>query len=417
MTRRKLKIAVSIWSFTPGTGGLQAHARNLCKHLRQRGHDVQVITRSATRIPVFDDYLFFNEPGDDIQVDGIPVRPLRFSRSWRPILWLILKAAARPALGGLAARLYEIVAGKPARAAFAGFDIIHHVGHGRELMGYAAAAAARDLKIPFLVQPTCHPFHAGDTPLDHRLYNKAGRLLVHSRYEADYFHSRRFRSPIDVVWNGIDDRTDGQAERFRKTFGVSGNIILYIGRRDSQKGYFLTLEAFKLIRRQRQDVTLVCLGPGEPTASSPKADAVLDLAFPSEQIKHDALAACACLCVPSEGESFGLVYMEAGRYGKPVIGRNVPVLRELLENGSAGLLLGTPDDKRNWAALRPDELAAGVLKLLSSPQECQRMGVNGRRISEQFLWPRIVEHFEAAYRKELLKSSSEPSIIFASCRT
>ncbi len=82
MSERKLKIAISIWSFTPNTGGLQAHAQNLCQHLRARGHEVCVVTRSATRIPANGDYLFFNEPADGLRVAGIPVRPLRISHGW-----------------------------------------------------------------------------------------------------------------------------------------------------------------------------------------------------------------------------------------------------------------------------------------------------------------------------------------------
>ena len=328
------------------------------------------------------------------------------------MLWLILKLAARPSFWGVAARLYEVVAARPARFAFAGFDIIHHVGHGRELFGFAAAAAARELKIPFVVQPTCHPYHAGDSSLDHELYRKANRLLVHTRYEADYFSSKAYRCPIDVVGNGIEDCLDGEGERFRERFRISGPIILYIGRKDSQKGYYLTLEAYKQIRKSRPDVTLVCLGPGGQVASQARMEGIVDLDFASEQMKHDALAACSCLCVPSEGESFGLVYMEAGRYAKPIVARNVPVLRELLENGSAGLLLGTPNERGNWAALGPEELAVGVLNLLSSPDKCQKMGENGRRISEQFLWPRIIENFEASYYKELRRPQRQSLVAF-----
>ena len=51
MTPASLKIAISVWSFTPNTGGLQAHAQNLCKHLRERGHLVQAVTRPPPAFP------------------------------------------------------------------------------------------------------------------------------------------------------------------------------------------------------------------------------------------------------------------------------------------------------------------------------------------------------------------------------
>jgi glycosyltransferase involved in cell wall biosynthesis len=161
----------------------------------------------------------------------------------------------------------------------------------------------------------------------------------------------------------------------------------------------LLLDAFKVIHRQRRDINLVCMGPVGSKDKQQTVEGLIDLNFTSEELKHDALAACTCLCVPSEAESFGLVFMEAGRYGKPAIGRKVAVLQELLNDGAAAVLLGVPDEARNRAMLSPEVLAAGLLKLLSDPTECHRIGENCRAVSEQFLWPRVVKRFEASYKK------------------
>ncbi len=401
MSPRKLKIGVSIWSFTPNVGGLQAHAEQLCRNLQKRGHEVIVVTRAARHKLEGNDYLFFNEPESSLMVNDVTVRPLKFAKSWRPVLWLISKCKVRLRLAGLGVNLYRMVSRKSARNAFAGLDIIHNIGDAAELNGFAAAAAARHWQIPFVVQPTCHPHHYGDLPMDFYLFSKASRLLVHTKYEGEYLRQRGFLCPIDVVGNGIEERADGIPSRFRNRFGIADPFILYIGRKDSQKGYFLLLEAFKLIRCQRPDLSLVCMGPPVSSNARPQMDGLVDLDFVSEENKHDALAACTCLCVPSVGESFGLVFMEAGRYAKPVIGRNVPVLRELWADGEAGKLAGLPDEERNIARLEPDELAAELLNLLSDESECRRLGGNLRRISEQFVWPRIVERFEASYYETL----------------
>ncbi|HEY2328520.1 MAG TPA: glycosyltransferase, partial [Verrucomicrobiae bacterium] len=215
MSGRKLKIAVSIWSFTPDTGGLQAHAEQLCQNLLKRGHDVTIVTRSASRVPHGTDYLFFNEPDSQLTVRGVRVKPLKFSRLWLPVLWLLGKCVVRPRLEKLAAKLYQLVARASAREAFAGMDVIHHVGEAATLVGFAAAAAAKYWSIPFVAQPTCHPHHVGDSPLDFQLFAKADRLLVHTQYEGDYFRQKSFECPIDVVGNGIEDRADGVAARFR----------------------------------------------------------------------------------------------------------------------------------------------------------------------------------------------------------
>jgi glycosyltransferase involved in cell wall biosynthesis len=383
--------------FKPGTGGLQAHAEHLCRHLQHRGHEVVLVTRAYTRVPHFRDYLFFNEPACDTAVNGVCVRPLRFSTAWRPAQWFLSKCVPRPPLQPLGVWIYRLQARRQARAAFAGFDLIHHVGQATALIGFAAADAARYHRIPFLVQPTCHPHQIGDSPLDLRLYAQADRLLVHTRYEGDYLRRNGLTMPIDVVGNGIEDRSDGQSERFRAQFGVKGPIILYIGRKDPDKGYPLLVEAFTQVRQRRPDISLVCMGPPGDTRLVQKVEGLVDIDFASEEMKHDALAACSCLCVPSIGESFGLVYMEAGRYAKPVIARRLPVLEELLDGGSAGLLLGTPDPQSNSATLKAQELASGLLKLLSSPEDCRRLGENCRQASDSFIWPAVIRRFERAY--------------------
>lgn len=398
---RRLKIGISIWSFTPNTGGLQAHAENLCRYLLARDHEVWVVTRSATRVPVQDDYLFFNEPSDDIRVAGAPVRPLRLSHLWSPMLWTILKTGARPSLRSLAARLYERVAAGPARSAFAGLDLIHHVGHATALVGFAAANAALRHRVPFLVQPTAHPLNFGDDPLDFKLYRRAGRLLVHTEYERDYFRSRGLSMPMDVVYNGIENRADGQEGRFRQKHGIKGPMVLYLGRKAVDKGYPLVIEAFQRVRAEMPEATLVCIGPSSLDAEVKPAPGVVELKFVTEDEKHDALAACTCLCVPSQGESFGLVYMEAGRYGKPVIGRRIPVLEELLGKRNAAMLLGRGEPELNRAHLDAPELAESIRQLLSDKTLCRQIGEACRQVSEAYLWPKVVENFEQAYYRAL----------------
>jgi glycosyltransferase involved in cell wall biosynthesis len=401
MTERKLKIAISIWCFKPETGGLQAYTEQLCWELQRRGHHIFVVTRAATRVPQWRDYLFFNERAASLSVKNIPVRPLRFARVWWPVLWLLGKLVVRPRFQPIAVQLYKLVSRKPARLAFRDVDLIHHIGEASPLTGFAAAAAAKHWGIPFVVSPTCHPHHVGDSPLALRLYKQANRLLVYTEYEAQHLRRKLEGCAIDVVGIGIENRSDGNAEKFRTRFGLDGPFILFIGRKDRQKGYLLLLDAFKVLRRQRPDMNLVCMGPTESTAEQQEIEGLIDFDFTSEELKHDALAACTCLCVPSDGESFGLVYMEAGRYGKPTVGRKVAVLEELLHDGVAAVLLGVPDDAHNRATLSPESLAAALRKLLSDPKECRRIGENCRAVSEQFVWPRVVKRFEASYYQAL----------------
>jgi len=398
MSGRKLKIALSIWMFKPGTGGLQAHAESLCRELQKLGHEVVVVTRAYSRVPEFLDYLYVNEEQGDILINGVTVRPLRFSRAWRPVQWLLSKFVHRRGLAGVGLWLYRMQARRSAINAFSGFDLIHHIGQSNALLGFAASDAARLLGMPFFVQPTCHPYQAGDSPLDHRLFRLADCLLVHTEYERDYFKSKQYKMPISVVGNGILDRADGDGGRFRRNYGVKGPFILYIGRKSKDKGFPLVAEAFREVHAKCPDVTLVCMGPPDQENNPVKTcGSFVNLDYVTEDDKHDALAACMMLCVPSEGESFGLVYMEAGRYSKPVVARALPVLQELLLQGKAGLLLGSADQVTHQVEITPTMLSDALISLIHDNETMRSLGKRCHEVSSSFVWNVVVRRFENAY--------------------
>lgn len=393
-----MKIGLSIWMFKPGTGGLQSHAEHLARHLMARGHEVTVLTKAFTKVPERLEFLYFSENPDAGEIGGVPVRAVNYSPRLRPLHWFIAKAKDKGGLKNLAISLYRWQAKIGNENLYRSFDIIHHVGQATALLGFAAADGAKKWRTPFVVQPTCHPYQIGDAPLDLKLYRLADRALVHTSYEAAHLRPMLGSMPIDVVGNGIEDRSDGVAERFRDRHAIRGPMILYIGRRDADKGYGHVTRAFRLVKQKQPDATLVCMGPAGGLEKF-EEPGILNFEFVDEQTKHNALAACDCLCVPSEGESFGLVYMEAGRYAKPVIARRLPVLEELLENGKAGLLIGRANPSKNENRLEPQELSDQILNLIQNPRLAAQIGEECRRVSGEFIWSKIVEKFERAYSR------------------
>ena len=382
--------------FKPGTGGLQSHAEHLARHLIARGHEVTIFTKAFTRVPEGMEFLYFRDQLGG-EVGGVPVKTINYPAILRPLHWFIAKAKDKPVFKNIALSLFRWQAKFRNRNLFKGFDVIHHVGQATAFIGYVAADSARVHRIPFVVQPTCHPYQIGDSPIDIKLYRMACRTLAHTHYEGEHLRQFLGNMPIDLVGNGIEDRTDGDGERFRSKYGIRGKMILYIGRRDKDKGYGLVARAYQLLAKKRGEINLVCLGP---PGKEPKVEysGILNLDFVDEQTKHDALAGCDCLCVPSEGESFGLVYMEAGRYGKPVIARRLPVMEELLEGGKAGVLVGSPNPAKNENRLEPLDLTQQLLQLLHNPSIAFQIGVEAQRVSKRFTWDEVVKNFEKSYR-------------------
>jgi phosphatidylinositol alpha-1,6-mannosyltransferase len=108
----------------------------------------------------------------------------------------------------------------------------------------------------------------------------------------------------------------------------------------------------------------------------------------SEQQKHELLARCRCFVMPSRGEGFGLVYLEAMRLGRPCLVSTVDAGREVVAPPQAGLA-ADPQDL--------DQLADAVRRLMTPGPEWERWSSAARkRYESQFTAPHFQERLVAA---------------------
>jgi phosphatidylinositol alpha-1,6-mannosyltransferase len=90
--------------------------------------------------------------------------------------------------------------------------------------------------------------------------------------------------------------------------------------------------------------------------------------------------------MPSQGEGFGLVYIEAMRHGLPVIATDTDAAPEVVVHGQTGFTVNPK---------RPDELPDALIHLLRNQDEAVRLGETGRQ--------RWAEHFRySAFRTRFL---------------
>jgi phosphatidyl-myo-inositol dimannoside synthase len=107
-----------------------------------------------------------------------------------------------------------------------------------------------------------------------------------------------------------------------------------------------------------------------------------------------------------KGEGFGIVFLEAMAFGKPVIGPNYGAPVELIRHGKNGLLVD-PDD--------PVSVAKALIELLENPNRARTMGEVGRVL--------VRRHYSyGSFRDQLqniLAVSAEPTIktITRSCES
>ncbi|HKP46612.1 MAG TPA: glycosyltransferase family 4 protein [Pyrinomonadaceae bacterium] len=90
----------------------------------------------------------------------------------------------------------------------------------------------------------------------------------------------------------------------------------------------------------------------------------------SERKKEELLRGSRCLVMPSRGEGFGLVYLEAMRLGRPCLVSTFDAGREVVNPPEAGLAVDP--------TIRA-ELAASLSRLLSDGTEWENWSINARR--------------------------------------
>ena len=89
------------------------------------------------------------------------------------------------------------------------------------------------------------------------------------------------------------------------------------------------------------------------------------------------VAAADIFSLPSWGEAFGIVYLEAMARMRPVIGCLDNGAADIINDGVDGLLIPPYDEVA---------LAQALESLLSDPERCRRMGLAGRQTAEGFSW-------------------------------
>jgi phosphatidylinositol alpha-1,6-mannosyltransferase len=94
-----------------------------------------------------------------------------------------------------------------------------------------------------------------------------------------------------------------------------------------------------------------------------------------DSTKEGLYAASDIFVLPSTGEGFGIVYLEAWRYGMPVICSDQDAASEVVRNGVDGFCV--PPE--------PDRIAAPVMTLLADPARRRAMGASGQeRLHERY---------------------------------
>jgi phosphatidylinositol alpha-1,6-mannosyltransferase len=238
---------------------------------------------------------------------------------------------------------------------------------------------------------TAQYFHAEEIGVRPRLARfaaeRADLSIAVSAYTAGLVRGTGAQAAIEVIPNGVDlpaDPSPLPAER--PTFVTVARM------QERYKGHDVLVRALALVRAKVPDVQWVAIGDGplragiEQMARAQGVDGCCRfLGTVSDEERDLWLRRARLLAMPSRlpalggaGEGFGISYLEAAAYGKPVVAGNVGGVLDAVVDGGTGLLVDPRD---------PLAVAEAITSLLHDRERAERLGAAGRARAEAHSWP------------------------------
>jgi phosphatidylinositol alpha-1,6-mannosyltransferase len=173
------------------------------------------------------------------------------------------------------------------------------------------------------------------------------------------------------------------------------------------KGHDEVLEALPRLLSLRPEARLVIAGDGDDWPRLERRalelgvlDRVDFTGFTSEATLRELYRRSAALVLPSRGEGFGLVYLEAMREGRPVVAARASAAEEIVVDGETGLLV-EPEDR--------EALIDALAGLLAAPERARTLGEAGhRRWREEFSYSRYESRIHEALTSALRPEGAAP---------
>lgn len=252
--------------------------------------------------------------------------------------------------------------------------------------------------------------------LDRLLYRQVLRSAAHvcavsqatARRIEQAFGDVLTQVPITVILNG-----NQYAQRVPAELALSRRLpqpptLLSVGEVKPRKGYHVSLRVFARLQKEIPTVRYDVVGNFPDNAYTQSLDEFIRQNGLEGVRFHGAVSeadlarfyrqASLFLLTPQEGEGaqklafegFGLVYLEAGAYGLPVIASDCGGVAEAVRDGETGFVFAQDDVAG---------MAEAAQRLLTDEALNRRLGLANRRWAETLTWNRCAAQFLEIYRQ------------------
>jgi glycosyltransferase involved in cell wall biosynthesis len=174
--------------------------------------------------------------------------------------------------------------------------------------------------------------------------------------------------------------------------------ILFVGRLEERKGFDVLVKAIPKIINKSTAADIHICGEGELLKAAQEKLAsfskrVFFHGYQSRTSLDKFYLECDIFVAPSRYESFGLIYLEAMYFRKPIVACNSGGTPEVVKHNGTGILV-KPGDYL--------ELASSVLQLIDNQLLCKKLGAAGKsRLQDLFSFDQMIQSTVDHYSKAL----------------
>jgi glycosyltransferase involved in cell wall biosynthesis len=248
-------------------------------------------------------------------------------------------------------------------------------------------------------------------PLERQLVRRCRHLLAISAFTAQAFAARARVDPrrVEILALPLADPIAAAARCAAGTHAGRAPVVLTVSRlasSDRFKGHFDIARCFGQVLEHHPAATWVVVGDGDDLPALRAecdrlgiGDAVTFKGRVSDADLIDLYRTAAVFALPSVadadadppiGEGFGLVFLEAGAFGLPVVAAT-------LGGGSCEFVIGG-ETGLTVSAHAPDEVAGAIVRLLDDPDLRTALG---QRARERALARHLPAHFRTSLQRSL----------------
>ena len=214
-------------------------------------------------------------------------------------------------------------------------------------------------------------------------------------------------SGVDVTEYNPGIRNSEESQKIRQSLGIASNafVSMFVGRLQLDKGLVEFVEAARQLKNKRNDIVFVMVGAPDPgnkrsvpelTLAQWKSEGNVIFTGRREDVPQLMTIANVITTPTFYREGLPRTLLEAAATGLPLIGTDMPGVREAIANGVNGILIPTRDSTA---------LASAVEELADDPDKAQRYGNESlNRANNEFDYRRVVGEYLKMY--ELLWNQS-----------